>query len=237
MATSNLIFTTPVGTAQYPWLTKPDTKFSETGHFKVDLVLSKEKALPIIKQINDVFLENLKEETKKAKGKEVNKAKPPFSEELDEEGKATGNIILRFKSKGEYKPALFDSKASPIDDVNVWSGSEIKVNGSIAPYYTSLIGAGVSLRLRAVQIINLVEGGRTAGGYGFDEQEGYEHKASETTTASAPDAFKNEESDTIDEPVIVSKPEATEEPTPVKKETPKSTDGGVSLDDLVSDWS
>jgi len=235
MATSNLIFTTPVGVAQYPWLSKPDTKFSEAGDYKVNLVLTKEKALPILKQINDVFLANLEEETKKAKGKEVKKANPPFAEELDEEGKATGNIILRFKSKAEYKPSLFDSKANSIEDVNVWSGSEIKVNGSIAPYYTSLIGAGVSLRLRAVQIINLVEGGRSASGYGFEEQEGYEHEP--VAIDKAPDAFVNEESETIEEPVVVSKPQAVKEPTPIQKETPKNTDTGVSLDDLVSDWS
>ena len=50
MATSNLVFTTPAGIAQYPWLTTPDTKFSETGDYKVSLVLTKEAALPVIKQ-------------------------------------------------------------------------------------------------------------------------------------------------------------------------------------------
>ena len=233
MAQAPNVFTTPKGIAAYPWLSKPDTKFSETGDYKVNLVLTKEKALPILKQINDVFLANLEEETKKAKGKEVKKANPPFAEELDEEGKATGNIIIRFKSKAEYKPSLFDSKANAIEDVNVWSGSEIKVNGSIAPYYTSLIGAGVSLRLRAVQIINLVEGGRSASGYGFEEQEGYEYKE-EVIVDKAPDAFVNEESETIEEPVVVSKPQAAKEPTPTP--TPKPPAGDVSLDDLVDDW-
>ena len=36
------------------------------------------------------------------------------------------------------------------------------------------MGAGVSLRLKAVQIINLVEGGgASASNYGFDATEGY----------------------------------------------------------------
>ena len=96
-----------------------------------------------------------------------------------------------------------------------------------------MIGAGVSLRLRAVQIINLVEGGRSASGYGFEEQEGYEYKE-EVIVDKAPDAFVNEESETIEEPVVVSKPQAAKEPTPTP--TPKPATGDVSLDDLVDDW-
>ena len=229
MATSNLVFTTPAGIAQYPWLTTPDTKFSETGDYKVSLVLTKEAALPVIEQIKDVFMENLESEKKKNKGKDVKKANPPFAEELDDEGKATGNIIIRFKSS--YKPSLFDAKANPMVDVNVWSGSEIKVNGSIAPYHTSLIGAGVSLRLRAVQVLTLVEGGQTASGFGFDEQEGYEHvEAPKLELEPAPEEFTV---DTPEAPVA----------EPAKKETPKAEEakpavdvGNVSLDDLVSDW-
>jgi len=44
------------------------------------------------------------------------------------------------------------------------------------PYYTAMAGAGVSLRLKAVQITKLVEGGAGAGakGHGFDEiKDGY----------------------------------------------------------------
>ena len=40
-----------------------------------------------------------------------------------------------------------------------------------------MVGAGVSMRLRAVQIIKLVEGGGgNAKGFGFDETDGYEHQ-------------------------------------------------------------
>ena len=33
MAQQPITFTTPKGIAQYPWLSKPDTKFSEEGTF------------------------------------------------------------------------------------------------------------------------------------------------------------------------------------------------------------
>ena len=47
---------------------------------------------------------------------------------------------------------------------------------AMIPYYTAMAGAGVSLRLKAVQITKLVEGGAGAGakGHGFDEiKDGY----------------------------------------------------------------
>jgi hypothetical protein len=69
MAQQPITFTTPKGIAQYPWLSKPDTKFSEEGDYKVNLILSKEEAIPILKQINEVFAENVANETKKAEAK------------------------------------------------------------------------------------------------------------------------------------------------------------------------
>ena len=181
MAQQPVTFTTPQGVAQYPWLSKPDTKFSEEGDYKVNLIIAKEEALPALKLINQVYAENYEKEVKKAKGAEIKKAPPPFSEELDDAGQPTGNIILKFKSKAAYKPAIFDAKGIPMIDSNIWGGSELKINGSIAPYYTTLIGAGVALRLRAVQVIQYVEGGSgSADRFGFEAVAGYEHKAPET---------------------------------------------------------
>ena len=60
-------------------------------------------------------------------------------------------------------------------NVNVWGGSELKVSAELIPYFTSMVGAGVSMRLRAAQIIKLIEGGSNSSGYGFKEEEGYEH--------------------------------------------------------------
>ena len=39
MAQQPVTFTTPQGVAQYPWLSKPDTKFSEEGDYKVNLII------------------------------------------------------------------------------------------------------------------------------------------------------------------------------------------------------
>jgi hypothetical protein len=117
-------------------------------------------------------------------------------EQLDDAGNSTGKVILKFKSKAAYKPAIFDAKGIPMIDSNVWGGSEIKINGSIAPYYTPLIGAGVALRLRAVQVIQYVDASTGAASkFGFEEEVGYEHQATETfeSIAASPVASVEDE--------------------------------------------
>ena len=204
MATPNITFTTPKGIAAYPWLSRPDTKFSEEGEYKVNLILPKEDAKPIIEQINGVFAENVKEETKKNKGKEIKTANPPYMDELDDED----------------KPAIFDSKGTVMIESNIWAGSEIRVNGSIAPYYTSMIGAGVALRLRAVQVIQYVEGSQGADRFGFEEEAGFVQEAPKVEP-------------TFEEPVV----EAIPEPV-VKKETTADNEGKNDKDisDIVAQW-
>jgi hypothetical protein len=222
MAQQPNVFTTPKGIALYPWLSTPDTKFNEEGEYKVNLVLSKEAAQPIINQINEAFSENLKEEMKKHQGKELKTANPPYQDELDDAGQPTGNVIFRFKSKAIYKPAIFDAKGGVVVDSNIWAGSEIRVNASIAPYYTSMVGAGVALRLRAVQIITLVEGSQGAADrFGFEETTGYVHKEDDTPQ---PEVFAEE--------TPAPMPEVAE-PEVVKKATPSA---GSDIADIVSKW-
>ena len=228
MAQAPNVFTTPKGIAQYPWLSKPDTKFDEEGQYKVNLILSQEDAKPLIQQINESFAQNLKEETKKNKGKDIKTANPPYSDELDDDGKPTGNIIIKFKSKAIYPPAIFDAQGNVMKDSNIWGGSEIRVNGSIAPYYVPLIGAGVSLRLRAVQVIEYVEGGTgSADRFGFEEVEG---GFVQEEPASAGAAFPTEEASSVNTTT-----ETIEEP---KLQNPSSNKEAKSDDitDIINKW-
>ena len=201
MAQAPNVFTTPKGIAQYPWLSKPDTKFNEEGEYKVNLVLTKEDAAPIIEQINAAFSENLKEEVKK------------------NDGKPTGNVIIKFKSKALYPPAIFDAKGDVMKDSNIWGGSEIRVNGSIAPYYVKLIGAGVALRLRAVQVIQYVEGGTgSADRFGFEEVDG--GFVQEAPAKEVSPEIKSEEA--FDEPTV--------------RETKPALDNTDDISGIINKW-
>ena len=175
----------PVGVSQYAWLTTPDTRFDETGHYKTNLILKAKDALSLKTQIDGEIKKSLTLAKEKAKGKAIKQANSPYEDELVD-GKPSGNVIFKFKTKAQIitkdgkvipnRVALFDSMGKPMIDANVWSGSEMKVSAELIPYYTAMAGAGVSMRLRAVQVTKLVEGGSSnAKGYGFDKvKDGYE---------------------------------------------------------------
>ena len=109
----------------------------------------------------------------------------PFTDELDEDGKPTGNVILKTKLKSrvvkkdgtffDQRPKVFDAKGVLISKVpQIGPGSTVRLSVSFNLYNTA-IGAGLSLRLEAVQLLDLIEkGSRDAKGYGFGEEDGFE---------------------------------------------------------------
>ena len=174
---------TPKGIAQYPWLHAPDTKFSEVGDYRTNLIISKDEAKDLISKIDTVIEEAVTLGKEKSKGKQVKQADPPYFDEVDDDGNPTGNVIFKFKCKAKIttktgetfpnKPVVVDAKGKPVQNVNIWGGSEIKVSAELIPYFTSMVGAGVSMRLKAAQVLKLVEGNNSS--FGFKEEEGYQH--------------------------------------------------------------
>lgn len=174
---------TPAGRAIYPWLIEPDTKFNSLGEYKVSLSLPMGEAEPLIKKIDEAME---KAKALAPEGKKVKVADPPYYNEVDGDEQETGAVVFKFKSKAQIQtkdgktikmsPKLFDAKGTLLTDIEqVWGGSKIKISADLAPYFVGAVGAGVSLRLKAVQIIELVTGGgNNANSYGFEATEGYE---------------------------------------------------------------
>jgi hypothetical protein len=187
---------TPAGIAQYPRLTKPDTKFNPDGHYKVTLVLPGAEAQPLIELIDKAMGESLilarRENPTKAKTIKAATDKP-YKAVTADDGNENGDYKFNFKmaasgrnkTTGETwsrKPVLFDAKLKPLINPKVGGGSTIKVKFEMFLFYTPLVGAGVSLRLLAVQILDLVEyGGASADG--FAAEDGYESDADEQAAA------------------------------------------------------
>jgi hypothetical protein len=184
-----VIHKSPAGIAQYPRLTKPDTKFKPEGEYKVTLVLTGAEAQPLIELIDKAMGESLIEARRAdpTKAKTIKAATDkPYKAETDDEGNETGNYKFNFKMAAritskktgetwEQKPDLFDAKGKVLVNPKIGGGSTVKVAFELYLFYTKLVGAGVSLRLRAVQVLDLVEyNSRSASGYGFGEEEGYE---------------------------------------------------------------
>ena len=72
------------------------------------------------------------------------------------------------------QPAIFDGQGNYIPSdrrPQIGGGTEGKVSFELSGFYTTLVGAGVSLRLQGVQILSLVEfGGGSAESHGFEAE-------------------------------------------------------------------
>jgi hypothetical protein len=201
-------FTTPKGIAKYPWLSKPDTQFNPTGVYKVSLLIPKANARELIDKLDTAAGEALTEARANAKSPAIAKQitlAPCYHIETDDEGEETGNIEFRFKQNAlvkfqdgttkEMKPFIFDAQGKQMQVCpNVYGGSVLRINFSPVGYYNaSSKSAGVSLRMNAVQIMELVTGGGSAAGFGFaTEEDGFDSTGfsapAETPVAETPEA-------------------------------------------------
>jgi hypothetical protein len=181
--------TTPVGTAKFPWLTKPDTRFKAEGVFCTGLLVPKEDAEELCQELDRLADEafkaaiaDLKAKKKNPKVIEKTAKHEPYQMEVDSEGNETGMVEFRFKTNAQaningevrkFVVPLFDSVGNPVK-CSPWGGSQIRVNFSPIPFYNAVGNglAGVSLRLNAVQVIKLVSGSGDAKSYGFDAVDG-----------------------------------------------------------------
>ncbi|ANS05756.1 single-stranded DNA-binding protein [uncultured phage_Deep-GF0-KM16-C193] len=177
-----------VGEAIYPHLSKPDVRFNEHGEYKVTLKVAKQDASAMVKEIDQAFEDNLAKVSSEAKGKKVKAASTkPYKLEGD-------NVFFKYKmrasginkktnEKFSQRPALFDAKKNPISPTqSIWGGSLMKVAYQLIPYNTPMLGAGVSARLKAAQIIKLVEGQNQNL---FKEEDGFEAPTNEKTNSNA----------------------------------------------------
>lgn len=176
---------TPIGIAKFPKIQEADTRFDDMGVYSTQLLLPKDdpNTDALIKRLKEVY-----EEFRKELPAPKNKKEPEsfgFVEDLDKDGNETDYIAFKFKAKAHYidakgamnelpAPRVFDAKLNPIpSNIQIWGGSSIRVNFSPIPYFQGK-NCGVTLRLNAVQVIELnTSNGDSAESYGFNATDGY----------------------------------------------------------------
>ena len=173
--TKGITKVSPAGLGQ--WVTINEV--NQFGKYTTDLVCNpNEDAVREFKAAIDGVLEGVQQEIGKKK------ARVPYAE--DDEG----NLVFKtaspeFDSQNEpIKIGLVDSHKTDISGINVGNGSTIKVLVYIMPYDQGA-NAGVTLRLKKVQVIDLVEYGED-----FGDEDGFEADPSDTpkpTTAPVVD--------------------------------------------------
>lgn len=202
------------GTLSYPYLNAPDTKFNADGEFKTAIICS----LSVGKhgQLAEFFenmLSKYIDEQKKETGKKIRQHPDGLPFELDED---EGTIAFRAKNKVyENKKeghkwsqpiAFFDKDNTPLGVVkidedelvasdtvpSIGGGTKAVVSVEARPWVVSG-KAGISLRIHAVKLIEVVEGNgvQDAGSYGFDEDDD-DFDAPQVSTGS-PDGVEDDD--------------------------------------------
>jgi Single-stranded DNA-binding protein, Bacteriophage T7 len=197
---------TPKGVAMYPTLSRPDTKYNKAGEFHIRVVIPREgnedyfaKLDALSQEVFDQTKVELKEK-KKIKNLKALKLHVPYNEEYDSDTEEeTGNLIVgsikcthnvtpKNGKSFQQTPKLFDSKGKKLNaHVRIGGGSTVRVAYTVIPFYNaSTDSAGISLRLTAVKVLELVEWGDAgAESFGFgEEEEGFDfneedHEASD----------------------------------------------------------
>lgn len=190
MAKSYPYLITPRCSFTWAHLHEPDRKFQTDGEYHVTCVLpADDNILAEIEKIRDDYYPMICEQ----EGKKITEKKPlpimqaplPFKNQEDEEGEETGNITLRPKAKAlvrykrdgldksfNFRPDIVDSSGTRPVREPVGGGSEGKVRFEVVPWYTPMLGMGVTLRLKAVQVLELVPlGGNNL--EGFEQEDGF----------------------------------------------------------------
>jgi hypothetical protein len=142
-------FTTPIGVARYPKISKPDTTGEYADNkYKTDVVFSDED----LKTVKAQIVEFAKKEFT---ADELKKLDLPIKEYKDKE---TGEVTTFVRFKSQRKPIIIDAKRNKIpDDVEIGGGSRIRIGGTLNAYKKGG-NKGVNIYLNAVQVIELQQG-------------------------------------------------------------------------------
>lgn len=161
----------PKGSALYAFLEKPDTKFNPDGDFKVNLRIPVDDAGDLVNMIDGYMEESYEDAVKQAKKEKkpeasVKRADPPYRVGVDDDGNQFIEFRFKTSSVGKNKEGEVFTKVMRISDkqgnmvpqganLNIGNGTIMRVKFDIGTYYTQLVGAGVTLYPKAVQIFKL----------------------------------------------------------------------------------
>ncbi len=170
---ANAMHNTAQGRVEWAKILQPDYKFDKDGLFTMDFYLDREPAQAVLEVIRPIVAMKAQQEGAKSY------AAPPFTLDKD-----SGVHCFKYRQSAIGRPKngepfnisidVFDARMNPWPrDVLIGNGSIIKVCFTLWPWNVSARGGvGVTLRPKAVQIINHVPYEPEEKTYGFQPQEG-----------------------------------------------------------------
>ena len=200
---------TPVGEFEYPHVLVADTMHKSEGLYHTKLILKDKEAEDFQKMVDNAhntWKEKCLSENPKGSWKEW----LPYKTKIDESGMEVGTMFhFKLKASGvnsktgetfTQKPVVVGPNKAPIpNNIKISNGSTGKVAYEIAPYLHGQ-SLGLQLRLRMVQVLNLIEYIPNASTDDvFDVEEGYEAiSQAEPTFSAEGDAFDSSDEKTSD---------------------------------------
>ena len=172
--------TTPKGVAKYPHVNEPNTRFNAMGEYSCHIIVSEEDGNAFLEKVESIFDAEYERECIIHKKKLKKSEHFPILKDEDGQWLIKTKQVSKVEAKsGEvyrFDVKLFDSSGSPVkaENCNVGSGSTVKCSVEPRAWYNPSVGFGMTLSLRAVQVIELVEGsGGNADSFGFGQEEGF----------------------------------------------------------------
>lgn len=171
--------TTPTGEATFTQLDKPDTTFNDIGSYTATIKLSEEAAEEVEATLAPAIKKALKQlqsegatvtvtdpKTKKVTTRPIEEGDLKLPLWKDKEG--VPHLTGRVKAGGTRRDTgeIFENRVKIVDGAQdpmpsntmIGKGSKLKLSGDLVPYFIEKDQkAGISFRLKQVQIIKLVE--------------------------------------------------------------------------------
>jgi len=211
-----ILLVSAIGKAVWPWVNRPDTKYEADGVYRMKIAVDPSdakqwaKAQQMVEQIDAALAGIVAKQREETGKKKVKVFDLPYKMEKDDADEETGRLLFSFKlkAKGMTKEKVVYDKTVKLFQANgvplatekiVGGGSTVQASYEMNAFYTS--AAGVSLRLEAVRVLELVEyTGRDAAGYGFDTDDEYGSAADDEESTGTKDADdEDEDSDEDDD--------------------------------------
>lgn len=144
--------TTPMGIALAPFVNKPTFKHGSAGRYSLSLRVPRGPAEALRQEIDERVERRLLGIAFPHK-----RAPLPYTEVADDKYvfrfRTTATGLSRGKKKYKNVVYLFDSLGQPSRS-QIVEGNVVRVAFEYETYYTALVGAGVALHVRAVQLID-----------------------------------------------------------------------------------
>lgn len=191
---------TGVGEALFPHLIAPEQyQGKSTNKFTVLMKFNEKDKAKLLKEMDEEWQKYVEsEEGKQHKYKyDYNNSMKEYKDEEYFKFKMT-HIIQTKKGEWERHVPIFDASQKDISGTitDIGSGSKMKIAYELVPFYVTNKNYGITLRMTAVQLLELKEHAEgSASDFGFGTEKGYVQEEAEATVPFFSSEEENEEED------------------------------------------